>query len=75
MKTFNYGGFHEIYDMSGEIKIGTGNVKVHDIFDTVQDFMLEADVVFSDPPCSKGNLKEFYTKMTQLSERHTKISM
>lgn len=62
MRTFNYGNFDEIYDMSGEIKIGTGTVKVHDIFDTVPNFMLSADVVFSDPPCSKGNLKSFYTK-------------
>jgi len=62
MKTFNYGGFYEKYNMEGTIKIGTGTVKVHDIFDELPDFMLKADVIFSDPPCSKGNLKSFYTK-------------
>lgn len=62
MKNFNYGNFHLVHDMSGEIKIGTGIVKVHSIFDGVPDFMKEADCMFIDPPCNKGNLKSFYTK-------------
>lgn len=61
-KKFDYGNFHLKYDMSGEIKTGTGIVKVNDIFDGIPEFMKQADVLFSDPPCSKGNLKSFYTK-------------
>ncbi len=62
MYQFNYGNFHLKYDMSGEISIGTGIVQVHDIFNSIPDFMLSADCVFCDPPCNKGNLKSFYTK-------------
>ena len=61
-KKFNYGNFHLTYDMSGEIQIGTGLVKVHSIFDDVPEFMTAADCLFTDPPCSKGNLQSFYTK-------------
>lgn len=61
-KNFNYGNFHLVHNMSGEIQIGTGLVKVHSIFSGVPDFMKEADCMFIDPPCNKGNLKSFYTK-------------
>lgn len=59
---WNYGDFFEKYNMDGKIKIGTGIVKVHDIFEPLPEFMKNADVVFSDPPCSRGNLTSFYTK-------------
>lgn len=62
MKNFDYGNFHLKYDMSGEINIGTGTVKVHSVFDGTPEFMTVADCLFVDPPCSKGNLKSFYTK-------------
>lgn len=68
MKNFNYGNFHLVHDMSGEVKIGTGTVKVHSIFDGIPDFMKEADCMFVDPPCNKGNLKSFYTKAEKLLE-------
>lgn len=48
--------------MSGEINIGNGIVCVHDIFQPIPEFMKQADCMFVDPPCSKGNLKSFYTK-------------
>lgn len=48
--------------MSGEIKIGTGTVKVHDIFEPLPEFIKKADCLFIDPPCSEGNFKSFYTK-------------
>lgn len=48
--------------MEGEIHIGKGIVKVHDIFDELPKFMLQADCLFVDPPCNEGNLKSFYTK-------------
>lgn len=62
MKTFDYRGFYKKYDMNGEIHIGTGIVKVHDIFDELPIFMKGADCLFVDPPCSEGNMKSFYTK-------------
>lgn len=62
MSKFEYRGFYQRYDMNGEIKVGTGIVKVHDIFDSLPLFMKEADCLFIDPPCSEGNYKSFYTK-------------
>lgn len=59
---WEYGEVYKKYDMSGIINIGTGIVKVHDIFNPLPDYMKNADVIFSDPPCSEGNLKTFYTK-------------
>lgn len=59
---FNYRDFYLKYSMEGEIKIGTGLVKVHDIFDELPKFMNQADCLFIDPPCNEGNLKSFYTK-------------
>lgn len=59
---WEYGEVYKKYDMSGIINIGTGTVKVHDIFNPLPDYMKNADVIFSDPPCSEGNLKTFYTK-------------
>lgn len=60
--SWEYGGYYRKHDMSGEIEIGTGIVKVHDIFDQLPDFMKHADCVFCDPPCSKQNINSFYTK-------------
>lgn len=57
-----YRGFYKKYDMSGEINIGTGKIKVHDIFDDLPEFMKQSDCLFIDPPCSRGNYKSFYTK-------------
>lgn len=62
MSNFEYKGFYKKYDMLNEIHIGTGVVKVHDIFDQLPSFMKQADCLFIDPPCSEGNLKSFYTK-------------
>lgn len=62
MSKFEYRGFYQKYDMTNEINIGTGIVKVHDVFDELPDFMLKADCLFIDPPCNEGNLKSFYTK-------------
>lgn len=62
-KRYDHEGLYLKYDMDKpEIHIGTGIVKVHDIFDPLPEFMMQADCIFSDPPCSKGNLRSFYTK-------------
>jgi hypothetical protein len=68
--SFDYKGFYHKYEMNGEINIGTGIVKVHDIFDEIPEFMKQADCLFIDPPCNDGNLKSFYTK-ADLEKRDT----
>ena len=62
MNKWEYGEIYKKYDMKGEISIGTGIVKVHNIFDKLPDFMKKADVIFCDPPCSLTNINTFYTK-------------
>lgn len=62
MSKWNYGGFAEKYDMTGDIHIGTGTVRVHDIFDPTPDFMKFADIVFVDPPGTKSIFSSYHTK-------------
>lgn len=62
MSDWNYNDFYKKYNMDGVIEIGTGIVKVHDIFDPLPSFMTKADVIFCDPPCSLSNINSFYTK-------------
>lgn len=59
---FKYGNLYLKYNMDGDIHIGRGIVKVHDIFNPTPAFMLEADLVISDPPYNKSALSSFYTK-------------
>lgn len=59
---FEYGKIYEKYDMTGEIKIGTGVVKVHDIFNPMPEFMKDADALFCDPPYNQAALYSYYTK-------------
>ena len=61
-KEWNYGNVYEKYDMSGEIKVGTGTLMVHDIFKKLPDFMKQADALFCDPPGGGGVLSTYYTK-------------
>jgi hypothetical protein len=44
------------------IRIGTGTVQVHDIFDPLPDFMREANVIYTDPPWNLSNLNNFARK-------------
>lgn len=37
-------------------------VAVHDIFNPLPQFMMDADLIFSDPPWNLGNVNSFYTK-------------
>ena len=68
---YEYKGLYKNYDMTGEIKIGTGIVKVHDITQPMPDFMFSADAVFCDPPCSRGNIRSFYTKAGKTADNNT----
>lgn len=65
---YKYGNLYEKYDMDGDIRVGTGILRVHDIFNPTPEFMKDADVVFSDPPCSLSNINSFYSK-ADLKER------
>ena len=65
---YKYGHLCDKYDMSGDIRVGTGILRVHDIFNPLPEFMKQADVVFCDPPCSKANINSFYAK-AELDER------
>lgn len=68
---YEYKGLYKNYDMTGEIKIGTGIVKVHDITQPMPEFMFQADTVFCDPPCSRGNIRSFYTKAGKIADNNT----
>ena len=59
---FKYDNLYLKYNMTGDIHIGTGVVRVHDIFNPTPPFMLDADIVISDPPYNKSALTGFYTK-------------
>lgn len=59
---FKYDNLYQKYDMTGDIHIGTGIVRVHDIFNQTPAFMLDADLVISDPPYNASALSGFYTK-------------
>lgn len=85
MKEWDYGGYAKKYGVrtGRTLKVGTGIVKCCDLMkagkppfpSTVRarlnlpDFMRTARVIFVDPPCSRGNLKSFYTKADKELER------
>lgn len=62
MKDWTYNGLYKKFNMEGDIVIGTGIVRVHDIFQPLPDFMKDADFIISDPPYNKSALSSFYTK-------------
>lgn len=71
---YEYGGKYLLHDMSGILNVKrdgevVGRLKVHDIFNPLPRFMKDADCIFCDPPCSKGNLNTFYNK-AEKTERH-----
>lgn len=63
MSEWEYGGAYRNHDMNGVITLPNGSlVQVCDLTEGLPDFMKQADVLFIDPPCSKGNIQSFYTK-------------
>ena len=62
MTKWNYGDAYLRQNMRGEIYTQYGVLQVNDIFNPLPEFMLKADCLFMDPPCSIDNLKNFYTK-------------
>ena len=61
-KIYDHHDLYKKYDMTGEIHIGTGIVQVYDIFNPLPKFMLDADIIFTDPPYNKSALSSYYTK-------------
>ena len=59
---FECGGYYKNYDMTKELHIGSGVVKVHDLFQPLPDFIKDVDVILSDPPYNQSALSSFYTK-------------
>lgn len=60
---WEYGGAYRKHDMRGVIPLPNDSfVQVHDLTNGLPHFMRRADVLFIDPPCSKGNIRSFYTK-------------
>ena len=61
---WKYGDSWERYPIEGTWKESkTGSiVAVNDIFTGLPEFMLGADMIYSDPPWNTGNLTSFYTK-------------
>jgi hypothetical protein len=71
MNKWEYGEIYKKYNMDGEIQIGTGIVKVHDIFESLPKFMKQADCLFIDPPWNLSNLNTFYTKADRTDYKNT----
>lgn len=60
---WEYKGVYKNVNMDGLIELpNDSKLRVNDLTVNMPSFMKEADVLFIDPPCSKGNLKSFYTK-------------
>jgi hypothetical protein len=63
MAEWEYGGAYLRHDMRGPIALPNASmVEVCDLTAGLPAFMLEADTLFIDPPCSTGNLRSFHTK-------------
>ena len=64
MANWNYGGAYLKHPLGDEVFEfeNSSKIKVHDIFNPLPDFMLEADLLFVDPPWNLGNINTFYTK-------------
>lgn len=63
---WDYGGAWRRHDMTGVIDLpNRSRVMVNDLTHGLPDWMRWADTVFTDPPCSTGNLRSFHTKAGQ----------
>jgi len=65
MSNWNYGDAYLRYPLTdGEPHIfpDGSTVQAHDIFNPLPEFMLAADLIFTDSPWNTGNLTSFYTK-------------
>jgi hypothetical protein len=71
MSNWNYGDAFKRYPIKeNETAIFDNGsmLKVHDIFNELPKIMLDADLIFCDPPWNLGNLNTFYTKADKEDE-------
>lgn len=69
MSKWNYGDSYKRHPIAPDEVIAFedgSKVKVYNVFDPLPDFMLDADLIFVDPPWNLGNLNTFYTKAERL---------
>lgn len=61
---WDYGDSYKRFPIEVGTAVFTDNskLKVHDIFNPLPTYMLEADLVFVDPPWNQTNIATFYTK-------------
>ncbi|MDD3984108.1 MAG: hypothetical protein WC119_07380 [Synergistaceae bacterium] len=61
---WTYGDSWEKYSIeAGQLwRAGESQVAAHDLFDGLPDYMLEADLIYTDSPWNTGNINSFYTK-------------
>lgn len=61
---WDYGDSYKRFPIEVGTAVFTDNskLKVHDIFNPLPTYMLEADLVFVDPPWNQSNISTFYTK-------------
>lgn len=73
MTEWKYGDSWEKYPINkGEVwieKRTNSYVAVLDLFDGLSDFMLEADLIYTDSPWNTGNMRGFYTKSGQKTRK------
>lgn len=71
MPDWEYGKAYERFPCrGGTVCLEDGSrLRVHDIFDPLPAFMRRADLIFTDSPWNTGNLRSFYTKAEQLTDR------
>lgn len=65
MNNWEYGEAYKKYNINDKSKIlfeDGSQIKVHDIYDDIPEFMKNADIIFTDSPWNTGNLNTFYTK-------------
>lgn len=68
---WDYGGASERHPIQGKhVRFADGSeVREHNLFDPLPDFMRRAEIVFVDPPWNRGNLNSFYTKAGRTDHR------
>lgn len=64
MKEWNYGDAYKRHSIESGVAVfeNDSRLKCHDIFNPLPDFMRDADLLFTDSPWNKSNLRSFYTK-------------
>lgn len=72
VKEWNYGNASKRYPIEPNeiwsVDDGKGRIKVHDLYNPLPSFMLEADMIIVDPPWNLSLVNSFYTKADKQGE-------